>query len=159
MDSACRILRLRRVALATSFVSAAVRSPKSFLCNRNEVSYYIKKPYLKSPLRYGTRWKYTAEPALQGMEYVATPTLLTKPETYKYASGLFHRKCLFSSGLYRRFRNSNKGHRISRFRGSWTIPSVGTSTLPQRLLYSFIRMISPSSADPIIIFFLNAVYP
>ena len=71
MDSACRILRLRRVALATSFVSAAVRSPKSFLCNRNEVSYYIKKPYLKSPLRYGTRWKYTAEPALQGMEYPA----------------------------------------------------------------------------------------
>ncbi len=32
---------------------------------------YIKKPYLKSPLRYGTRWKYTAEPALQGMEYSA----------------------------------------------------------------------------------------
>jgi len=27
-----------------------------------------------------------------------------------------------------------KGHQISRFRGSWTIPSVGTFTLPQRLL-------------------------
>ena len=31
----------------------------------------IKKPYLKSPLRYGSRWGYTAEPALQGMEYPA----------------------------------------------------------------------------------------
>ncbi len=31
----------------------------------------IKKPYLKSPLRYGTRWKYTAKSALQGMEYPA----------------------------------------------------------------------------------------
>lgn len=35
------------------------------------ISYENKKPYLKSPLRYGTRWKYTAEPALQGMEYPA----------------------------------------------------------------------------------------
>ena len=35
------------------------------------ISYENKKPYLKSPLRYGTRWKYTAEPALQGMEYSA----------------------------------------------------------------------------------------
>ena len=42
-----------------------------FCVIRNEVSYYIKKPYLKSPLRYGSRWGYTAEPALQGMEYSA----------------------------------------------------------------------------------------
>ena len=42
-----------------------------FCVIRNEVSYYIKKPYLKSPLRYGSRWGYTAEPALQGMEYPA----------------------------------------------------------------------------------------
>ena len=44
-NPACRILRLRRVALATSFVSAAVRSLESFLCNRKGVSYYIKKSF------------------------------------------------------------------------------------------------------------------
>ena len=43
-NPACRILRLRRVAFATLFNSAAVRSLWSiFLCNRNEVSYYTKR--------------------------------------------------------------------------------------------------------------------
>ncbi len=32
------------------------------------------------------------------------------------------------------------GHQISRLSGSWTIPSVGTFTLPQRLPYSIIRI-------------------
>ena len=95
MNSVCRILRLRRVALATSFVSAAVRSPKSFLCNRNEVSYYIKKPYLKSPLRYGTRWGYTAEPALQGMEYPAGILSTASAPHTQTRCKLFHDRHIF----------------------------------------------------------------
>ncbi|GFI37495.1 hypothetical protein IMSAGC015_01682 [Lachnospiraceae bacterium] len=33
-----------------------------------------------------------------------------------------------------------RGHQISRLSGSWTIPSVGNFTLPQRLLYSIFRI-------------------
>ena len=80
----CDIFRLRRSAI-----------PEEFLYNRNEVSYYIKKPYLKSPLRYGTRWKYTAEPALQGMEYPAGILSTASAPHTQTRCRLFHDRHIF----------------------------------------------------------------
>ena len=93
---ACEILRLRRVAVCDILlIRRSAILAEHFLCNRNEVSYYIKKPYLKSPLRYGTRWGYTAEPALQGMEYPAGILSTASAPHTQTRCKLFHDRHIF----------------------------------------------------------------